>query len=596
MRKNVLKVLVASFTISAIIAILIILFGSIDIIEAKILATTLIIFIYSIPGLSISSLYDKEKYKKVAIIGLITLLLACIHLLGSLWGILGLNFFDSEQWPIFATFNILGFSIGHLSLILMIQNNNEIVKTFKNLTIIFALIFDSMLIIPIWTDAISLEGFYFRLMWVVFILEALGSIITPIMNKIYSDNKEEKDNVVIEKKIMPKRQKTLLIVIGSALILTICLALVFFKNQDKFVIDRIEDDNIADMIDNIPNGDLYEEASYYFIYNEKIYFYDCSLDKEYNLSDNFYSMNLDGTNKKLITQNTELRYATFYFVYNNEAYFYSPYEHGNKKINLTTGDINALNIEDIYVSKTLNDGMINTFIDNAVYGNNYSRFTKIDLKSGGQVYSVTINDTMVGKKYYLDYAGGNIYYLNKDGNMRPAIYKNTERIYEFMEYDSNRFEDFAFIASNGNYLYFMIDNHVYKLNVVTRLIEKALDYNLGEIHRISSGNNYDNYYYISNKIYELDFNTDTFKLVLKNVTFEPTEVYHINNKLIFTRNAKQLYYKYNHSDLGKVLIYDISLQRIVDQYQNVIKFDIDSNYAYMLTTDREEYYVEKMSL
>ena len=197
--------------------------------------------------------------------------------------------------------------------------------------------------------------------------------------------------------------------------------------------------NLMDVLNEPPSYELYQNTTYYFIYKDKIYYY--KLENNGKLCDRLYAMNLDGTNNKMIAETDELRYANFYFVYNDEAYYYTTYYNENKKINLKTGEINSLGMKDIYLANTLDNGIIYSFIDNAIDGNAYSIFKKIDIKNNKIISEIKTKYSMTGLKYYFDYDGSNVYYLEDYNSKFPSIYKNNEIIYEFTEYDKKIFQE-----------------------------------------------------------------------------------------------------------------------------------------------------------
>lgn len=608
MKKKILKLLVGSLCLSALIGIFIILFGSFNEIEGKILLTTLLIFGYSIPGLCASTIYEKEKLHSFSILGISLSLISCIYMLGLLWEFFSFDFFNINHWKIIFSLNILCLSTGHLSLILLINNQNNIVSTFKISTVVISIIIDLMILTLIWDLSLA-NDLYFRILLVLGILATLGTVGTPILNKIYKQENtnditnnmspetiNNQNNITITDDQLNynhnnKKSKNLIII--SIIIASILLVLgaSHFKYRNIKIETIQENKNIKEILDNVPNYNYYDTSNYYFIYNDKIYYYTSE-----NSIDKFNYMDLDGSNNKTITQNNELRYAQFYFVYDNEAYYYTMYDAENKKINLTTGKISSLNNDDIYISKSLKNGIVNSFSDHAIAGNAYSFFKQFDLKKNKVIYEIKTNHSMAGKEYFLDYNRGYIYYLENYYSKRPTIYQNNEILYEFSEEAKYNFADIKFMACNEKYLYFKNNNYLYKLNINTKEIEKEINYNLGDIHRISSGNNNDNYFYISNKIYTFDFDSDTFNLLLKNIENEPQELYNINNKLIFTENTNNLKYNMLYENLGSVVVYDLIKRREISQYKGIRNIFFDNNQMYLVVNGEKNYYVDKIDL
>lgn len=375
------------------------------------------------------------------------------------------------------------------------------------------------------------------------------------------------------------------------LIFLILIGFIYFISKKTYDNNHL---NLAEVLNEPPSYELYDSTSYYFIHNDKIYYYVLESNNDYTkIYDKFYVMNLDGTGNKKIAETDELRYATFYFVYNNEAYYYTMYYNENKKIDLSTGEITSLGNDDIFISKTLNNGKVNVFIDHAIAGNAYSIFKKIDLNTNKTISEIKTLNSMAGKKYFLDYDSGNVYYLETFYSEYPTLYKNTDVLYQLEDEQKN--VNIEFIAVNNDYLYYKSNNYIYKLNIVSKQIEKEIYNNLGTIQRISSGNNIDNYFYQNGKIYQFDLTNDKFVLILSDVKNKPEYVYNINNRLIFTENTDNLKYYSEKDNLGSVIVYNIYNNDTI-KFENIRKLSFDENYMYLLISKDEEYVVEKYEL
>ncbi len=379
----------------------------------------------------------------------------------------------------------------------------------------------------------------------------------------------------------------IILIIVIALLLIVSFSIKNYNYNNK---------NIMEVLNDPPSYEFYDNTTYYFIYKDKIYYYKLEHNSSFTkLYDRLFVMNLDGTNNKKLAETDELRYATFYFVYNDEAYYYTTYYNENKKINLKTGEINSLGTNDIYLAKTLNNGIVYSFIDNAIAGDAYSIFKKIDIKNNKTISEIKTKYSMAGNEYYFDYDGGNIYYLEDFYSKHPSIYKNNEIIYEFTEYDRYKLPEIKFITVNKDYIYFKQNNIIYKLNINNKFIEKEINYNLSDIQRISSGNNTDNYFYSNKKIYSFDAKNDTFKLVIDNIEKQPEYIYNINNNLIFTENTDNLKYYSETDNLGSVVIYN-KLNSNIEKFDNIRKVSFDEEYMYLLYQSNNNYSVKKIKL
>lgn len=190
MRKIILKTLIIAFIVSALLGISIVLFDLWNDVTGKILLSTVTIFGFSIPGLACSANYEKTKNKTVSTIGMITCFVSGIYFLLLIWELLNFNFLNSIMWKFSVTCIILSASFGHICLLLLIDSGNKKVNYLKNSTILISIILDLLLLFEIYSEI--------KLSWKVIIILAilivLGTIVTPLSNKLNSKTKIPQEN------------------------------------------------------------------------------------------------------------------------------------------------------------------------------------------------------------------------------------------------------------------------------------------------------------------------------------------------------------------------------------------------------------------
>jgi hypothetical protein len=180
-KKYFLIALVVSLTISAIIGIFVFLLGNFGELEMRILLTTLSIVLFSLAALCDSALYDKGRFKAFAVVGIVIGAIAFFYSLGLIWEVFEL---DSEWvWKTFITFIVISVMIAHISLMFLIDNRNTLVRISLWATILFTSTVALMILLGIY-EVVEFEEFYFRLFGVFVILDALGTLVTPILNKV----------------------------------------------------------------------------------------------------------------------------------------------------------------------------------------------------------------------------------------------------------------------------------------------------------------------------------------------------------------------------------------------------------------------------
>ena len=147
----------------------------------KILATTLAIGGFSITALGCSTVHDIDKFRPFSLIGMLISVFGFLFTVSAIWAL----FESDHEWVAQAvfTFVILSVSTAHISLLLHIRAKTKNIKYALIATILFISIVAVMLIKATINDFED-SDLYFRLLGVFAILDVLGTIATPILNRI----------------------------------------------------------------------------------------------------------------------------------------------------------------------------------------------------------------------------------------------------------------------------------------------------------------------------------------------------------------------------------------------------------------------------
>ena len=178
-KKYFLRTLVIALSVSALIGIFIFLIGDFGETEFRLLLTTLTIGGYSLTGLCSATNQKKPDLKSFSLVGMLISIIGFVITLGAIWEIIDFN----DIWKTMVVFIILSVAIAHISLLLLISPKTESVRYSLIATVVFVSIVALMLIKSTMTEFEESE-FYFRLLGVFSILDVLGTITTPILNKI----------------------------------------------------------------------------------------------------------------------------------------------------------------------------------------------------------------------------------------------------------------------------------------------------------------------------------------------------------------------------------------------------------------------------
>jgi hypothetical protein len=183
LKKVFLYLLIGSLSLSALVAIFIFIVGSFNDIDFKILLTTLTIGGYSLTGLCDSVLYANKKYFPIVFLGAFVSILGPLSTFVAIWG----NSTSETLGNAVAIFAVLAISIAHISLLMLLAPEKHAVKVSLGATIIFIALVALMIIyLVLAQDSVLLGSSYFRWLGVFAVLDALGTIITPILKKVNS--------------------------------------------------------------------------------------------------------------------------------------------------------------------------------------------------------------------------------------------------------------------------------------------------------------------------------------------------------------------------------------------------------------------------
>jgi hypothetical protein len=178
-KKYFLRTLVIALSVSALIGIFIFLIGDFGETEIRLLLTTLTIGGYSLTGLCSATNQKQPNLKSFSLLGMLISVIGFAVTIGAIWEIIDFN----DIWKTMVVFIILSVAIAHISLLLLITPKTANVRYSLIGTIVFVSIVALMLIKSTMTEFEESE-FYFRLLGVFSILDILGTIATPIINRI----------------------------------------------------------------------------------------------------------------------------------------------------------------------------------------------------------------------------------------------------------------------------------------------------------------------------------------------------------------------------------------------------------------------------
>lgn len=184
LKKTFLLTMIVSLSLSALIGILVILFGKFDEFQAKVLISTLAVGGFSLLGLCCSSIFERDKLKIFSIVGMSTCVFGLLHSILLIWGGFE-SIWESEiNLKILLTFLIITVSMAQASVLLLIRYKNK--KAQISLISTLALIgLIALIVVGLIYELIIFDNeMFFKFLTVIVILDVLGTVITPILNKM----------------------------------------------------------------------------------------------------------------------------------------------------------------------------------------------------------------------------------------------------------------------------------------------------------------------------------------------------------------------------------------------------------------------------
>ena len=180
LKKTFLITMIVALCLSALSGIIIFLTGEFGRTEGRILLTTLSVAGYSLAGLACSALYDKNRGVE-ALAGMVTSIIGFLYSVGIIWEII--NWSWDSSWKFLLTLIIFSVAFAHACLMLLIESSHRVVQIAVIGTLISIIALALLLMVLIWGE--NFNEFLIRLIGVVAICDALGTICSPILNKVY---------------------------------------------------------------------------------------------------------------------------------------------------------------------------------------------------------------------------------------------------------------------------------------------------------------------------------------------------------------------------------------------------------------------------
>lgn len=436
------------------------------------------------------------------------------------------------------------------------------------------------------------------------IIGFLGTIMLLVIIWVMYFTKPSRERIKARMNSKTRRTVRIVYVISYILIPTFIMLFIWWKIYDFLGNDVAHYSawmnlkEVLDMTDERAGRD-YEP---YFIYKDKIYFYDSGHITKFNgevvYYHKLYQMDLNGKHRKVISNSDKLKTGNFSFIYNDEVYFYSIKDNDYVVFNLKTKDIRNLDVGGSYVANSLKNNHIYVYNYTNTSNENNEQYTNILLRNVNLDTNKTISEIKLNnidgsiqiEDVFVDYKYGNIYYKLENKLDSLYFYKNDEIVYQIKN-DKIDKDSFTVLAVTDRYIYFADKKIIYKVDIVNKILEKEITNNFSNIERIDDGEGL-NYFYDNKNIYYLDTDSDEFIQVLSDISGSPEKVQSVNNLIIFKGYEEK---NYKNNKLRSIIVYDTQTKN-KKQYDDVYKYYIEENYIYLLKYKDNNYVIDKVKL
>ena len=179
-KRFLLITMIASLVICALVGIYIFIFGNWDETEMKVFGTTQGVAWFSLLGFCCSLHQNKPKLKWFSLTGVIVAIIAFILAIYALWWELDES---GVQWKATMIAFIVSFALAHMSLMLLVKPKSALTRYSLYATLVFIMVVAALLINLVYCGTEPTETFI-KVIGVFAILDVLGTITTPLLNKL----------------------------------------------------------------------------------------------------------------------------------------------------------------------------------------------------------------------------------------------------------------------------------------------------------------------------------------------------------------------------------------------------------------------------
>jgi hypothetical protein len=189
-RRIFLYLLISSVVLSAVVGVGVLLFGDWNLVEVRVLMTTLVITIVSVLGLACGAYMEIRNGKHLPLAGIALSVVAGLMSFFIIWDVLD----DDEVFiKSFLTVTLLATACAHISLLSLARLDRRFSWTRVSAVACIVLL-SSILLFILWLEPTGESDLIYRVLGVLGIVLASITVVTPVLHKLSST--DEADAIV----------------------------------------------------------------------------------------------------------------------------------------------------------------------------------------------------------------------------------------------------------------------------------------------------------------------------------------------------------------------------------------------------------------
>jgi hypothetical protein len=183
-RRFLLRALIGSLCLTALVAIFAIVAGRFEEAAVKVVLTALVIAFYSVTALAVANVMETSA--RLALAGWASAVLGLLVTAGLIWS--NWDHYDHALWRWTWVFGVVSFSCAHAAALIARRRpaDTPSIRNTLQATLVLIAVVAAMVVLPTALNFSDVGHGYARVVGALFVLDVLGTALLPIMRKIHT--------------------------------------------------------------------------------------------------------------------------------------------------------------------------------------------------------------------------------------------------------------------------------------------------------------------------------------------------------------------------------------------------------------------------